>query len=327
MAGNALIEDKHSARMLGPSRSMSAAAVFDGHGGSDVSERLSQQLLDELDRRLLGSSACSTSAVFGMGPADSMSAALRQSFAACDADLLAGVEAGTMNVGCGACACCLLVDSTRFVVANTGDCGAVLIRESQCRGCRTMQAIPVTARHNADQPAERARLKEEHPDEIDIVICKRSHWKGTEEVLSSCYVKGILQTTRSFGDFYLKREELMSRSRQGRRALRRGCGLTPPYITSTPQVRVVLREAADHALVLGSDGFWDEMNGRDVARAMAKEDMQGLSAQAVADALLAEALARVATANGMEEAGLLAVSPGRLRRSMHDDITVLVVQL
>lgn len=190
-----------------------------------------------------------------------------------------------------------------------------------------MQALPVSSRHNADQPAERARLEKEHPDEADIVICRRSHWRGTEEILSSCYVKGVLQATRTFGDFYLKRLDLMPKSRQGRKALRRSCGATPPYITSTPEVRVVMREAADHALVLGSDGFWDEMSGRDVARAMAKEHMQGLTAQGLADALLAQALTRVATQHGLEEEGLREVPPGRLRRTMHDDITVLVVQL
>lgn len=306
IAGNAVNEDKHCARLIGPSRSLGAAAVFDGHGGADVAARLRQGLFDELEVRLR---SCSSA---GAASTDSMSTALRETFAACDAQLLAGVEAGTLGVGCGACALCVLVGKSHLVVANAGDCHAVLIRGGK--------SVPVSSVHNADQPSERKRLKEEHPDELDIVVCKQSYKKGPEEILSSCYVKDILQPTRAFGDFYLKRLELMPRSRQG-------CAATPPYITSVPEVRVVPREPADQAVVMGSDGFWDEMSGRDVARALARDDMRGLTAQGIADALLAEAFKRAAAANGLQEAGLRAVPAGPLRRRMHDDITVVVVQL
>lgn len=95
---------------------------------------------------------------------------------------------------------------------------------------------------SADEEKERARLKRAHPGEDDIVsnqclfgsplavitlkvICKKTYevertphswidypqfWLGKlgkEMRLSACYVKGRLQPTRSFGDFYLKLKE------------------------------------------------------------------------------------------------------------------------
>lgn len=303
IAGNVVNEDKHCARLIGPKGTVGAAAVFDGHGGAGVADRLRVELFEELDRQLLKFATPTAT--------DSMSEAIRETFKACDAQLLEGVQDQTLGVGCGACALCVLVGSEHLIVANAGDCHAVLIRGDK--------AMAVSSVHNADQPSERKRLQEEHPDEADIVVCKQSYMRGPVEVLSSCYVKDILQPTRAFGDFYLKHLELMPRSRKG-------CAVTPPYITSTPEVRVVPREAEDRAVIMGSDGFWDEMSGRDVARALQRQSMRNLSAQGIADALIAEAFRRAALANGMEEAGLRAVPAGPLRRRMHDDITVLVVQ-
>lgn len=70
-------------------------------------------------------------------------------------------------------------------VANAGDCEGVLLSANE--------AAMTNLRLNAGESFEQARLVKEFPGEPDIFVCG-----------GACYVKGRLQPTRSFGDFYLK---------------------------------------------------------------------------------------------------------------------------
>jgi pyruvate dehydrogenase phosphatase len=64
-------------------------------------------------------------------------------------------------------------------------------------------------------------------------------------------VKGRLQPTRSFGDFYLKFKEYN---------FTRLAVFTGPYIEATPLVtHFTLKDEHKH-LILASDGLWDELD-------------------------------------------------------------------
>ena len=85
----------------------------------------------------------------------------------------------------GSCGLTAVILKNSLHIANAGDCEGVILskREAQMTNLRL----------NAGEPFEQARLIKEFPGEPDIFVCK-----------SACYVKGRLQPTRSFGDFYLK---------------------------------------------------------------------------------------------------------------------------
>jgi serine/threonine protein phosphatase PrpC len=90
-------------------------------------------------------------------------------------------------------------------------------------------------------------------------------------------VKGRLQPTRSFGDFYLKVEEFNG---PPGRAVR--TKYTPPYITAEPEVTVVdisseIKAKKNVVLILASDGWfasslltapglYDEMSNESIAQ-------------------------------------------------------------
>ncbi|KAH9253761.1 hypothetical protein BASA81_008379 [Batrachochytrium salamandrivorans] len=111
-------------------------------------------------------------------------------------------------------------------------------------------AVALSKDHNCREPRERKKLELEHPDELDVVVCKRP---------DICYIKGKLQPTRAFGDFYLKYSEFMRHPDQHASAGRYiSPPYTPPYISASPEITVSkLRPGVDDFLILGTDGLWD----------------------------------------------------------------------
>ena len=82
----------------------------------------------------------------------------------------------------GACAISLHCDGSNLVVANVGDCRAVLgrVRERKAAGgtgegavaAVSVEAVALSEDHSTNSPAEQARLRKEHPGEDDIVMCR-----------------------------------------------------------------------------------------------------------------------------------------------------------
>lgn len=97
----------------------------------------------------------------------------------------------------GACCNVVVVQKDHIICANAGDCRAVIARRSAADS-NACTAFPVSHDHNAARKREQLELEKEHPGESDVFVCKRS---------DICYVKGRLQPTRGFGDFYLKTAE------------------------------------------------------------------------------------------------------------------------
>ena len=87
----------------------------------------------------------------------------------------------------GSCAMIAVVKDDHLVVANLGDCRAVI---GQLSGDE-YSALTITQDHNAREEREVEILKREHPGEYDIVV---------RSAPRACYVKGRLQLTRALGD-------------------------------------------------------------------------------------------------------------------------------
>ncbi|XP_062148046.1 protein phosphatase 2C 50 isoform X2 [Alnus glutinosa] len=123
----------------------------------------------------------------------------------------------------GSTAVVAILCSTHIVVANCGDSRAVL--------CRGKVPMPLSVDHKPDREDEHAR--------IEAAGGKVIQWNGSR-------VFGVLATSRSIGDRYLK-----------------------PWVIPDPEVMLVPRAKQDECLILASDGLWDVMTNEeacDVAR-------------------------------------------------------------
>jgi pyruvate dehydrogenase phosphatase len=132
----------------------------------------------------------------------------------------------------GSCALTAVVLKDSLHIANAGDCEGVLLSEKE--------AAMTNLRLNAGEKFEQARLYKKFPGEEDIVRCR-----------SACYVKGRLQPTRSFGDFYLKHKEYN---------FTKLAVFTGPYIEAAPLLTHFALTDKHANLILATDGLWDELN-------------------------------------------------------------------
>ncbi|KAF3448697.1 hypothetical protein FNV43_RR09410 [Rhamnella rubrinervis] len=157
-----------------------------------------------------------------------------------------------------------------IVVANCGDSRAVLWRGGA--------AVPLSRDHKPDRPDEMERIEAAGGRIID--------WNG-------CRVLGVLATSRSIGDHYLK-----------------------PYVIPEPEVTVCKRTKSDEFIVIATDGLWDvvsnefacEVVRRCLDAQIKRRFPEGFSGSAAAAA--ATMLAEVAMARGSK-----------------DNISIIVVEL
>ncbi|KAJ4787652.1 Protein phosphatase 2C family protein [Rhynchospora pubera] len=229
--------------------------VYDGHGGARVAntcrDRMHLVLAEEVAKRKLG--GCEVS---------SWESAMVESFRRVDAEVATGSGAVPLADGTvGSTAVVAVVEPSRIVVANCGDSRAVLSRGGK--------AVALSCDHKPDRPDELARVKEAGGKVIN--------WNGYR-------VLGVLATSRSIGDHYLK-----------------------PYVTPEPEVTVVDRSSRDEFLILASDGLWDVISN-EIACKLVRNCLRGriprqlpcsVTGTSAADA--AAILAEVAVAQGSKD--------------------------
>ncbi|CAG7834495.1 unnamed protein product [Allacma fusca] len=162
----------------------------------------------------------------------------------------------TMSVALsGAVACVTHIDGEHLHVANCGDCRAVL--GSRSSEVEDWVAVPLTMEHNSENISEVKRILSEHPEnESDTVI-------RNERLL------GQLAPLRAFGDYRFK--WTLSEIRElvvpylGEQALSSNY-LTPPYLTSRPEVTYHKLRVKDSFLIIASDGLWDMLSPSQAVR-------------------------------------------------------------
>lgn len=247
--------------------------VFDGHGGSYVAEACRDRMHSILREDLHTGDSCRKD--------DSVDweMVMVRCFERMDREVGGGgVEGDNQEVEemtVGSTAVTAMVGQEELVIANCGDSRAVI--------CRNGVAVPLSIDHKPDRPDELTR--------IEAAGGRVINWNGYR-------VLGVLATSRSIGDHYLK-----------------------PYVTPTPEVTICKRTEDDEFLILASDGLWDvisnEMACQIVRRCLTgkifrkspdgtNEVSSGLTRAEVAASLLVE----------------LAIAKGS-----KDNISVIVVQL
>jgi len=142
-------------------------AVFDGHGGKEISELAAVHLHKILARKLDELSTVEQS--------------LKQSF------LEMNEMVKTTKKGGGTTALVALIIDKRVYIANAGDSRAVLYRDNQ--------TIPVTQDHKPDAPAEEERIKKSGGTVTRIT---------TKQGKTISRVNGMLSVSRALGDTFLQ---------------------------------------------------------------------------------------------------------------------------
>ena len=228
-------------------------SVLDGHGGYQVAEMAAKFLPNAIESRLLKlediDRACKQKS-------DVIPNLMKEAFLETDAHIRSACVEDHKYCDMGACVIVVLITKKVIWVANAGDSGALLISE----GNRTKW---LNEFHNAGSSNECNRLRAEFPDEEDIVdfIPKLSSTSIAYEPYQRGrvgYLKGVIQPTRSFGDFFLKDKDLAYAKPYNefyQLALR---NFHPPYLTAEPDVQSYKRDDEILFLVLGTDGLWDD---------------------------------------------------------------------
>ncbi|XP_039116294.1 protein phosphatase 2C 51-like [Dioscorea cayenensis subsp. rotundata] len=235
--------------------------VYDGHGGAKVArvcrDRMHVVLTEEVR----------------VGAEDEVGwkEALIASFAKVDGEVVEAVlspRAEERTVG--STAVVAVVDPKRIMVANCGDSRAVLSRGGV--------AVPLSTDHKPERPDEMER--------IEAAGGRVINWNGYR-------VLGVLATSRSIGDYYLK-----------------------PYVISEPEVTVVDRTEKDEFIILATDGLWDVVSNQ-VACKVARQCLSGRAAKMFPEAVRGRTAVEAATL--LVE---LAMS-----RGSKDNISVVVIEL
>lgn len=212
---------------------------------------------------------------------------------------------------------CAVVHDNFLYVANLGDCEGKVFRKTSPVGFPeqiSYTAIKLNNAHNAKKHEEQKRLKDKFTD-LDIIVEKGC----------SCYVKGRLQCTKTIGDFYLKHQEFNDPPKNmlqkySRRAIDNFRG---PYIENIPEIFTHELNENDEFITLATDGLWDWLSSKEVAEIIL---MYRDNKSNIAGALCEAALKKAADQANLKMSDIINMSH-KEKRSIHDDITVLVVDL
>jgi pyruvate dehydrogenase phosphatase len=174
--------------------------------------------------------------------------------------------------------------------------------------------LRISSTHNASKGIEKDKLKEKFKDS-DIVV----------DTGYACYVKGRLQPTRSLGDFYLKFKEFnVPNDNLPQKYISRIINdFNGPYIEHLPEIQIHKLKEEDEFLVLATDGLWDWLDSNEVGDIISTYNNDK---NRIARTLLDQALLKVAETYDLKLEEVLNL-PLNLKRSFHDDISILVVDL
>lgn len=212
----------------------------------------------------------------------------------------------------GACSLTAALRADDIVVANTGDCRAVVGRRGPAGGAggKVWEPIPISVDQNAQNADEVKRLVATHPgEEMSLVVNGR--------------VLGSLMPFRTFGDAdfkweaaYLKTLPLMVPLEAYK---------TPPYITAEPVLSRHSLNQSDRFLVLATDGLWERLSNQQVVDVVGQVVSTAEDCKCEVNAAV-ELLWHALGGQERGVADMLALK-APLSRYYRDDITIMVVHL
>ncbi|EFJ09787.1 hypothetical protein SELMODRAFT_427794 [Selaginella moellendorffii] len=295
---NALLEDQSQIE-TGPYGTF--IGVYDGHGGPEAARYVNEHLFKNFQKIVRDQQGVMSIDV------------LRKAFLATEEGFLNHV-AGLWDVkpqtaGVGTCCLVGVLWGGMLYVANVGDSRAVIGTSRSRSSHAEVGAGQLSVEHNASSEAIRHELKSMHPDDPQIVMLKHGVWR----------VKGIIQVSRSIGDFYLKKQEYNREPLNPR--LRLSEPLRRPVLTAEPSVNVHVVQSMDRFLIFASDGLWEHLSNQEAVDIVQNHPRSGIARR-----LIKAALQEAARKREMRYSDLKKIDRG-IRRHFHDDITVVVIFL
>ncbi|XP_021730360.1 probable protein phosphatase 2C 42 [Chenopodium quinoa] len=271
--------------------------VYDGHGGPEAA----RFVCDNLFRHLQAKSAETD----GVVTAETIKRAFRETedgFLDVVSELWS-TKPQIATVG----SCCLVgvISQHTLFVANLGDSRAVLGRKNANTG--GVDAVQLTSEHNANEEAVRRDLRDLHPDDPQIVMLKHGVWR----------VKGIIQVSRSIGDFYMKHAQYNREPINAKFRLSEPIHM--PILTAIPSIVSHHLQPNDSFLIFASDGLWEHLSNETAVDIVHSHPHAG-SAKRLVKAALHEA----ARKREMRFSDLQKIDK-KVRRHFHDDISVIVL--
>ncbi|XP_062212481.1 probable protein phosphatase 2C 34 [Phragmites australis] len=292
---NVTMEDQ--AQVLA-SPSTTLVGVYDGHGGPDASRFLRSRLFPHVERFAMEQGGMSTEVI-------------RRAFGAAEEEFHQQVRQvwpkrpRMAAVG----SCCLLgaISGDTLYVANLGDSRAVLGRRVVGGGVAVAERL--SSEHNAASEEVRRELAALNPDDAQIVLHTKGAWR----------VKGIIQVSRSIGDFYLKKPEYSMDPLF--RQIGPPIALKRPALSAEPSVQVHKLKPNDMFLIFASDGLWEHLSDDAAVQIVFKNPRTG-----IANRLVKAALKEASRKREVRYRDLRTIDRG-VRRHFHDDISVVVAYL
>eukprot|EP00977_Amphora_coffeiformis_P005350 scaffold1143_cov177-Amphora_coffeaeformis.AAC.6 len=243
--------------------------------------------------------------------------------------------------GTCAIACFIDIRTGTITCANLGDSRAVAgVWNDDTDKWETLE---LSTDHSANNVNEQERIRAQHASDKTVLVQEEP---GDN---TSWRVKGIAAFTRSIGDLHLKEKNTAALFNSYVPAQQRifprpgikdkDTGLVKPkYISTEPDVQEAV--VRDGFLIIASDGVWDEMSSDQAVQTVAKLTQQYDSTQDDIAALFIKevlkcAVRRISTEHEDEKDLTLPAlkarpagkSTDQHRAMLHDDITVVIVQL
>ena len=220
----------------------------------------------------------------------------------------------------GSCAMTAIIYNNKIYIANLGDSKARLFSYEDNK----YEVQKITKTFNSRKKDEQKMLQKKFPNDKDIFTCYNE---------KSCYVKGMLQPTRSLADFYLKYKifdlpnDILKNYKKYENEINNYKG---PYISSKPDIKIINLKYSDKYLIMASDGLWDEIKSSEIKEKMDEilnYDSMLLEIDGISFGLMYTILNKTAKNNNMDVKKLLDMEPGEKLRQIHDDITIITCDL
>jgi serine/threonine protein phosphatase PrpC len=209
-------------------------AVFDGHGGAEVSKQLANQqtgLITFLSKKLQ---------LWAIRKSENLELVLKETFVEYDKYLL---DKGFRKSG--STATVALHWDNRLYLINAGDSRGMVFIPS------TGEVVAVTQDHKPDRVGEAKRIREAGGQVTKV----GNHPKQPSRV------NGILSVSRGFGDFYLK----LQKNKNSGQVVYPGAfsKVSPVPDIITIQMDLLKKKVGQSSvyILLGSDGLWDHYDG------------------------------------------------------------------
>jgi len=299
--------------------------IADGHGGSQIAEYISQQLPSFLPWCLQQEQGTKLAE---FEHHKGVMRAMKKAFQCLDFNMMMkfwDVEQNGAKLekpSGGAVSCVSWFQGNDIFVANTGDCRAVLGYLGDDKVLRTHD---ITTDHTLTCESEKERVRREHPGISD------------ERLFKDGRLMGLVVPTRVLGDFELKHASYRRYADMGEWAF--------PYATAAPDVFRVQRTGREKFMVIASDGLWDALTSAEVAKIVWANRARSGN---VCDMLMQEVAARIGQRFNVTPTGTpsppgsptqgmdfddfsakfrenASTSRGRFRRSVTDDISIVVI--